>query len=360
MNKILIKYLLLTITAAFVLTGCLEEQEVIPPIPYIPEKPTAIDIINNKSSISGSYSFAEFTHSIKPNVVGINAMAGGLVIEYDKNNQQILYQYIFKYGGYNTTSAELKILPEKNILNESDFTVNDDNYTITFKTPITYDADGATYTITSVKKTDDTPYWINDTLDLDYFIGQTTKLCDPSLPINDDDDKTCGLNGAPRYVGYYRIDNITCGNINYIGGKDFAGEMTASADTSQINISRVTVPINMKFQVYNDELKQCILNQEQITNNNFFFQNIDYVIELGSGALPNFAAIFSDVGLIGITSGSEKERVSYIYYEPKNQDYSDMLFNGNKVQLKLRIMQQGIGNSNPLLSPVTLDNTKYF
>lgn len=359
MKKNLLKYLLFTITAAFMLTGCMEEKDVMPPIPYIPEKPTEIDM-NNKSTLEGSYSFAKFTQEPKKNIVGINALAGGLLISYDKVNQKIEYQYIFRYGGYNNTSADLKLLSEKNILNENDFTVNDDKYTITFNIPITYNADGVTYTINSITKTDDALTIIEENLNLDYFIGQTTKLCDPSLPINDDDDKTCGLNGAPRYVGYYRIDNITCGNINYIGGKDFAGEMTASADTSQINISRVTVPINMKFQVYDNELKQCILNQEQITNNNFFFQNIDYVIELGSGALPNFAAIFSDVGLIGITSGSEKERVSYIYYEPKNQDYSDMLFNGNKVQLKLRIMQQGIGNSNPFLSPVTLDNTKYF
>lgn len=357
MKKILLKYLLLTITAAFMLTGCIEEKDVMPPIPYVPEKPTEIDM-NNKSSLSGLYSFAKFTQSAPTNIVGINALAGGLLINYDAASGQIQYQYALKYGGYNNTSAELKLLSEKTVLNENDFTVNDDKYTITFNTPITYDADGITYTIISIKKTDDALPIIEENLNLDYFIGQTTKLCDPTLPINDEDDKTCGLNGAPRYVGYYRIDNITCNRIDYTGGTDFAGEMTASADTTGLP-AYVTVPITIKFQIYNETLKQCLLTEEQIANNSFFFQNMNYRIELQNG-VPDFAAIFSDVGLIGITSEDEKERISYIIYEPKNEDYSEMLFNGNKVQLKLRIMQQGIGNENPFQSPVTLDEIKYF
>lgn len=357
MKKILLKYLLFTITASFMFTGCMEEKEVMPPIPYVPEKATEIDM-NNKSTISGSYSFAKFTQSAPTNIVGINALAGGLLINYDAASGQIQYQYIFKYGGYNNTSAELKLLSEKTVLNENDFTVNDDKYTITFNTPIIYDADGVTYTINSIKKTDDSLTIIDENLNLDYFIGQTTKLCDPTLPINDEDDKTCGLNGAPRYVGYYRIDNITCNRIDYTGGTDFAGEMTASADTAGLPVS-VTVPITIKFQIYNETLKQCLLTEEQIANNSFFFQNLNYIINL-DGGVPDFSAIFSDVGLIGITSEDEKERISYIIYEPKNEDYSEMLFNGNKVQLKLRIMQQGIGNENPFQSTVTLDEIKYF
>lgn len=358
MKKILLKYLLLTITAGLIFTGCMEEKEVMPPIPYTPDKPTEIDM-NNKSSLSGSYSFAKFTQSAATNIVGINALAGGLLINYDAASGQIQYQYIFKYGGYNNTSAELKLLSEKTVLNENDFTVNDDKYTITFNTPITYNADGVTYTINSIKKTDDALTIIEESLNLDYFIGQTTKLCDPTLTPNNADDKTCGLNGALRYVGYYRIDGINCNGINYTGGTDFAGEMTASADTSQLSKLIVTVPITMKFQIFNEDLKQCILTNEQIANNNLFFQRINYIIQLDSG-LPDFAAIFNKVGLIGLTSEDEKERVSYILYEPKNEDYSDMLFNNNKVQLKLRIMQQGAGTGNPEQSPVTLDETKYF
>lgn len=357
MKKILLKYILFTITAAFMLTGCMEEKEVTPPIPYTPDKPTEIDM-NNKSSLSGSYSFAKFTQSAATNIVGINALAGGLLINYDAASGQIQYQYIFKYGGYNNTSAELKLLSEKTVLNENDFTVNDDKYTITFNTPITYNADGVTYTINSIKKTDDALTVIEESLNLDYFIGQTTKLCDPTLEANNDDDKTCGINGALRYVGYYRIDGINCNDINYTGGTDFAGEMTASADTTGLPVS-VTVPITMKFQIFNEDLKQCILTNEQIANNNFFFQQINYLIIL-AGGVPDFAAIFSDVGLIGLTSENEKERVSYILYEPKNENYSDMLFNNNKVQLKLRIMQQGAGTKTPEQSPVVLDETKYF
>lgn len=357
MKKILLKYILFTITASFMFTGCMEEKEVMPPIPYVPEKATEIDM-NNKSTISGSYSFAKFTQSAPTNIVGIDALAGGLLINYDAASGQIQYQYIFKYGGYNNTSAELKLLSEKTVLNENDFTVNDDKYTITFNTPITYYADGITYTINSIKKTDDALTIIEENLNLDYFIGQTTKLCDPTLEANNDDDKTCGINGALRYVGYYRIDGINCNGIDYTGGTDFAGEMTASADTTGLPVS-VTVPITMKFQIFDEDLKQCILTNEQIANNNFFFQQINYLIIL-AGGVPDFAAIFSDVGLIGLTSENEKERVSYILYEPKNEDYSDMLFNNNKVQLKLRIMQQGAGTKTPEQSPVVLDETKYF
>ena len=357
MKKILLKYILFTITASFMFTGCMEEKEVMPPIPYTPDKPTEIDM-NNKSSLSGSYSFAKFTQSAATNIVGINALAGGLLINYDAASGQIQYQYIFKYGGYNNTSAELKLLSEKTVLNENDFTVNDDKYTITFNTPITYNADGVTYTINSIKKTDDALTVIEESLNLDYFIGQTTKLCDPTLPANNDDDKTCGINGALRYVGYYRIDGINCNGIDYTGGTDFAGEMTASADTTGLPVS-VTVPITMKFQIFDEDLKQCILTNEQIANNNFFFQQINYLIIL-AGGVPDFAAIFSDVGLIGLTSENEKERVSYILYEPKNEDYSDMLFNNNKVQLKIRIMQQNNDIKNSNQSPVTLDESKYF
>lgn len=358
MKKILLKYILFTITASFMFTGCMEEKEVMPPIPYTPDKPTEIDM-NNKSTFEGSYSFAKFTQSAATNIVGINALAGGLLISYDNVNKKIEYQYIFRYGGYNNTSADLKLLSEKTVLNENDFTVNDDKYTITFNTPITYDADGITYTINSIKKTDDALTIIEENLNLDYFIGQTTKLCDPTLPVNNDDVKTCGINGALKYVGYYRIDNINCNGIDYTGGTDFAGEMTASADTTGLP-AYVTVPITMKFQINNDTLKQCILTDAQIADNNFFFQQINYIIALG-GKDPNFAAIFSDVGLIGLTSEDEKERVSYIIYEPKNEDYSDMLFNNNnKVQLKIRIMQQNNDIKNSNQSPVTLDESKYF
>ena len=49
-------------------TGCMEEKEVMPPIPYTPDKPTEIDM-NNKSSLSGSYSFAKITQSAATNIV---------------------------------------------------------------------------------------------------------------------------------------------------------------------------------------------------------------------------------------------------------------------------------------------------
>ena len=356
MKNIFFKYFVLMVTFTVILSGCIEEKEVQGPIPWTPEMATPIDN-NSKSTFSGSYKIADFNMSAPNNIVGLDNMSGGFVINYDSTSDLLQYNYSLKYGGYNNTSAQKIISNTNTILNESDFTIQSDRYTITFNNPIIYDADGITYTINSIIKNDDTVLMIDENTNLDSFISSTITLCDPLLTANDSDDNTCGMSGAMKYIGYYRIEEITCGGNKYTGGIDFAGEMTASAITDGLP-EYVTVPITMKFQIDNESLKQCILNDEQIINNNLYFQNIDYTINLG-GNTPNFSDIFNNVGLIGLREGTEQERTTNIIYEPKNIDYTNMLFNGNEVQIKLRIMQQAPRND-PLSTPVTLDSNPYW
>lgn len=358
MKKHFLKYLAITMAAAFILTGCMEDKEVMPPIPYVAETATKIDI-NNKSTFIGNYSVVSFTKSQNTNIIGLNSLAGGFIINY--NNNALQYNYALKYGGYNNTSAQLAISNNNTGINENDITVSEDGYTITFNTPISYEADGITYTINSIKKNDDNLLIITDNIDVDSFISSLTKLCDPLLPVDPANVKTCGESGAMNYVGYYRIENITCGGTTYTGGTNFVGEMTASADLTNLGSSQVIVPIATKFQVVNDELKSCILNQNQINNSNLYYQNSAFDIDLAkTGGFS--ASIFANVGLVSVKTDNELERTSYITYKPKNTDYTDMLFNNNVVTMKLRIMQQRNQNDSGIIlqSPVTLTNETYF
>ena len=136
--------------------------------------------------------------------------------------------------------------------------------------------------------------------------------------------------------------------------------MTASADLTNLGSLQVIVPIVTKFQVVNDELKSCILNQNQINNSNLYYQNSAFDIDLAkTGGFS--ASIFANVGLVSVKTDNELERTSYITYEPKNTDYTDMLFNNNVVTMKLRIMQQRNPTDTIILqSPVTLTNETYF
>ncbi|HIZ89127.1 MAG TPA: hypothetical protein H9804_04220, partial [Candidatus Mucispirillum faecigallinarum] len=117
MKKHFLKYLAITMAAAFILTGCMEDKEVMPPIPYVAETATKIDI-NNKSTFIGNYSVVSFTKSQNTNIIGLNSLAGGFIINY--NNNALQYNYALKYGGYNNTSAQLAISNNNTGINEND------------------------------------------------------------------------------------------------------------------------------------------------------------------------------------------------------------------------------------------------
>lgn len=357
MNKSFLKILTFSLLSFIVLMGCaaLEDKEVAGPIPWVAETATKINK-DNKSTFSGNYIVSDFTQNNENTIVGIDKFAGGFVMAYSDNLQ---YNFALKYGSYLNTNAETTISNNNSILNDNDFTVLEDGYTIKLNTPITINADGKTYSITSLKKSDDRTIVLDNDMNLNEFYSPLIKLCDPALTPDINDANTCGESGAMNYIGYYRIENITCDGITYNGGVDFAGEMTASADLTNLGASKVTVPIITKFQVSNTTLRDCILTSAETANSNLYFKQSDFPIDLNETG--GFSSdIFAKVGLIAINNDNETERRTYINYEPKNTDFTDLLFNGKKVSMKLRIMQPRINNGQLQSAPVTLTNTKYF
>lgn len=358
MNKSFLKILTFSLLSFIVLMGCaaLEDKPVEGPKPWVAETATKIDK-DNKSTFSGNYIVSDFTQNNENTIVGIDKFAGGFVMAYSDNLQ---YNFALKYGSYLNTNAETTISNNNSILNDNDFTVLEDGYTIKLNTPIIVNADGKTYSITSLKKSDDRTIVLDNDMNLNEFYSPLVKLCDPTLTPSIYDENSCGETGAMNYIGYYRIENITCNNITYNGGVDFAGEMTASADLTNLNSNNiVTVPITTKFQVQNTTLKNCILTSTETSNSNTYFKETNFTINLADTG--GFSAdIFAKVGLIAITNGDETERRTYINYEPKDTNFSDLLFNGNKVSMKLRIMQPRVTQGTVQSSPITLTNNKYF
>lgn len=357
MNKSFLKIFTFSLLASTVLMGCaaLEDKPVEGPKPWIAETATKIDK-DNKSSFTGNYMITGFTQSPNNTIIGIDKFAGGVVIAY---SDSIQYNYALKYGSYLNTSSATTISNNNTVLNDNDFTVAEDGYTLNLTTPITISADGKTYTITTLKKSDDRTIIIDNNINLENFYSPLVKLCDPTLTPNINDVNSCGESGAMNYIGYYRIENITCDGVTYNGGSDFAGEMTASADLTQLGSNIVTVPITTKFQVSNAELKSCILTSTETSNSNLYFKQSDFIINLSDTG--GFSSdIFAKVGLIAISNGDETERRTYISYEPKDTNFSDLAFNNKKVSMKLRIMQPRVNNGQKQDAPVTLTNKTYF
>lgn len=359
MNKSFLKILTVSILSFIFVMGCaaLEDKEVEGPKPWVAESATKLDK-DNKTTFNGNYFVKEFKPVPNNTIVGIDKFAGGFVLNF---SDVIQYNYALKYGGYPNTLAETKLLNSNVTLNDDEYIVQEDGYTIKFTKPIIYNADGTTYEITAIKKSDDNIMVVNEGIDLNGFISNLTKLCDPTLPINTSDVKTCGESGAMNYIGYYRIETITCDGNVYNGGKDFAGEMTASADLTNLTVNNtVTVPITTKFQVFDNTLKNCIFTQDEISKSSLYFKQSDFIIDLSKTGGFN-SSIFANVGLVAITNGDEKERTTYINYNPKDTTFNDLLFNGKKISMRLRIIQQrNLKDTIIINSPVTLDNSKYF
>lgn len=359
MKNIFLKYFVLMAVFLFI-SGCMEEKEVQGPIPYTPTKATQINK-NDPNTFYGAYLVSNFEPK-NNNIVGLDNFTGGFFISYDALSNQLQYKYALKYGGYDNQYTSAKLAYSNEFQTIPDYEIAEDNYTIILNTPIEISADSMTYKINSITKNDDivTETEMTEVMKLDNLtINHTTKLCDPAVSDGSENDCTNAV-GAMKYIGYYRMDEIICGNNTYYGGRDFAGEMTASADlTSLVESSIVKVPISIKFQVNNEELKTCILSSEQIRNNNLYFEEPIYNISLEDGLLLD--RIFSNVGLLGIQDGTEHDRTSYITYKPKELDFTDKLFNNNQVQIKLRIMQQQKDTSSNIIpAPVTLTNNPYW
>lgn len=338
MKKHFLKYLAITMAAAFMLTGCLEENEVMPPIPYeVPETPSKINK-DNLNTFNGKYIVNHSTTS-NPDVMNFK---GNFFITNYTADQNLSYYFLLQPNGYAGLS-DINIRKNNNSNISSNYTILDDNLTIQFDPPIIItDNDSKEYTINSIRKSSDKLITLDDNIYINDIDNSIVAVCDPRLETGE----TCSsVEGAVKYIGAYRIDNIECGATQYIGGQDFAGEMAAAPFLD--SLLNVNLYLYLKIQVQNEQLKQCLLTDEQKINNILYISKHYYI--QGSEAV-NLGAVFANVGLIGINDDeSETVRTTQIDYTPKDNDasYSDILFNGNKIKMRLKKMYNGTLNADP-------------
>ena len=340
------QYKLLIIAIIFIplLSGCLFEDQPVPdptPADGLVEN-TPIDI-NNKQTFNGKYVITDMDIKNLPNnEIMFPYMYGYFNLKENSITGNLDYTYATKYNGYQTKGNFLSDASNTSNIITNNIEVQKDNYTIKLKQPIQISDNGLTYEVKSLIKASDVLSYITDNKELteDANIVNST-LCDPL--VNNSSDKDCStVIGAMKYVGYYRIENITCNNQTtsetktYKGGIDFTGEMTASFP----NISgTVVVPITTKIQIKNNELKTCLLKKaEQEQNNNLYYSKTDYSINLEGLSIKD---VFNKMGLVGIKDKDELIRNTQIIYNPKNNtDFTDVTFgdNNNKVSMRLLIM----------------------
>lgn len=355
MNKILLKYLLFTITATFMLTGCMEEKDIIPPKEATPPTGNPIPSTYNPSTFIGHYQITDFEAINPANSLNVMGLQGIVNIDYNAQKQQLAETFALEYAGYDASNEKLQRQLDTQFLNLSNVQLYDadiaEPYYITFKTPIEITINNELYRVNTMKKLGETLYDIEKvTLD---DVSNLVRLCDPS--ISDKSSKDCSNpQGAMKYIGYYRIEEITCGGKTYKGGSNtFAGEMTAHATMSTM----VDIPITVKFQVAkeNIELANCLFGGVDTNLSLLFYHSSTYQVPLSAAA--NLSETFSSLGLNGIKdSDNETIRTTMINYLPKNNDIdkTDMLFNGNKIILKLKIQQQWLlGNINTIQKILT-------
>lgn len=349
--------LIVTFMLTTFLIGCDWEKEVQGPIPYKSDSATKIDT-NRLQTINGNYIVDNFTMSYTNTEVNIPTLMGGFVLYYDNKsvdeasgNTGVQFNYLTQYGGYPNIVPGNTVRTVK-MDNLSNYEVLEDNYTIKFNTPITITDGDKTYTVNSIRKNDDNVIIIQDDTTVDAFPYRT--ICDPDLPIDNNNSKTCGLAGALKYIGAYRIESLKCADVTYTGGVDFAGEMVASPQL--INAADVDLSIILKLQVQTEALKTCMLTTEDINNNNILYRENKYTIS--GQAAANLSAVFAQVGLLSLKGGDATERTTQIDYLPKDANYDNATFNGNNVQMRLRIMRTGELSKGPVIN---LDSTTpYF
>ena len=358
MNKSFLKILTFSLLSFIVLMGCaaLEDKPVPEPKPYVSDTRTLIET-DKLETFNGNYRALDYIVSNeKTNVLDIYDLKGSLTIQLNNVTNTLQYLYGFSYTGYDESSSNMA--KQTALIDFPAYTVEADQITIKFTQPLviqnTYTNE--TYTINSIQKVDDNLKSITDTSTVADINYQFT-ICDP-FETGTANDKSCtSPNGAMKYIGYYRIETITCGGYEYTGGQDFAGEMVTNPSLAS-NLD-VTIPITVKIQVSNSSnLKQCLLTTEQQTNNNMYFTNNSFLLTQNdySGGLNT---AFEKVGLIGLQDSNQIIRTSQIDYEPKNNtNFTDLTFGdgNNLVNMRLKMMLQGeLGQT----EVKTLENTPY-
>lgn len=358
MNKSFLKILTFSLLSFIVLMGCaaLEDKPVPDPKPYQSDTRTPIQA-DNLETFNGNYRALDYIVSPeKTDVLDIVDLKGSLTIQLNNETNKLQYLYGFSYTGYDETNTNFAKQTE--LIDLPPYTVESDRITVKFTQPLVIknSSTNETYTINSIQKVDDNLKSITDTSTVADINYQFT-ICDP-FETGTANDKSCtSPNGAMKYIGYYRIETITCGGNEYTGGQDFAGEMVTNPSLAP-NLD-VTIPITVKIQVSNSSnLKQCLLTTEQQTNNNMYFTNNNFLLTQNdySGGLNT---AFEKVGLIGLQDSNQIIRTSQIDYEPKNnKNFTDLTFGdgNNLVNMRLKMMLQGeLGQT----EVKTLENTPY-
>lgn len=350
--------LIVTFMLTIFLIGCDWEKEVQGPIPYKSDLATPINT-SKLETINGNYIVDNFTMSYTNTEVNIPTLMGGFVLYYDNKsvdeasgNTGVQFNYLTQYGGYPNIipGNPVRILKMDNL---TDYVLTD-KFTIKFNTPITITDGDKTYTVNSIRKNDDNVIIIKDDTAVDVFPYRT--ICDPDVPMDVNNSKSCAsINGATKYIGAYRIESLKCANVTYTGGVDFAGEMVAVPEL--LNGADVDLSITLKLQVKTDALKTCMLTADEIANNNILYKETNYFIT-AQEAVNGLSDVFAKVGLSSLKGAEATERVTQIDYLPKDANYADATFNGNNVQMRLRIMRTGELGGEP--AKILDSTTPYF
>lgn len=357
MNKLFLKILTFSLLSFIVLIGCaaLEDKPVPDPKPYVTEKNTPLDI-NNLDSFIGNYKPSIIVTEPLKSEIDIDYLNGVINIYPNKGTNTLEYSYAVYKQGYKNNGALIK-QPLLTSLGEVkiDTTLDEDRYNITLTNPITITDNGVTYKITALKKINDSMTIVTDTT-TEEEVTKTYTVCDPLIAGTVDPNSCTSVDGAMKYIGYYRIENITCADTTYYGGTDFAGEMVTNPSLAA-NLD-VTIPITVKIQVENNSaLKQCLLTTDEQTNN-MYYKTTNYKLTAGdySGGLNT---AFEKVGLIGLKDSDATIRTTQINYNPKDASFGEMTFGDgkNKVTMRLKFIQSNTLN---LLPVVQIQNSKYF
>lgn len=351
---ILLLFLVLVVSAV---CGCMFNEEDVPdPIPLDKPDNTPLDATDNKTLV-GKYS----TNEIRVSRDGVDISSeGNLYTSYlngfinfniAEDNLSLEYNYGLQYIGYKEV-VNYEYITDKEYKIINGFRVEKDNRTIILDEPIKFSDSIFDYTITSLQKFDDKVIDLNNGDDVSKEItNYSPTLCDPQT------DECQTIDEAMKYIGYYRIESLTCDNQPYTGGTDFAGEMVASASLG----NQVKVPIQLKIQIKNDTLKGCFLKTEE-QERDVYVNTIEYSLPLTvAGELQK---VFELLGLNGLKNESDPDiRHTQIDYLPKTEgdypNYDDMLFGDDdkNVTMRLKIIRQGSIDPIPTRK---LDDKPYF
>lgn len=348
MKKNILLILALQIAVSFIYGCAFEEQYVPDPKPAQKLNYTPIDE-NNSHTFIGKY-MVNALKIANTNSMYTSYMDGYIQLKLSPNGS-LEYNYDLLYNGYNNDSGYKT--SEKDYTKLEQYQIKD-NRTITLNTPIVFKDNKYTYTINSLQKYDNDILSFDNMTNVNNVFYKTPELCDPT--IENGDESCASVNGALKYVGYYRIEKLTCNSNEYIGGKDFAGEMVATPSLNRLP-NYVNLPLEIKVQIKTETLKQCFLKTEE-QSKNIYLKNIEYELELDNDfKLEN---IFQQVGLLGLASKSNKNaRTTEIDFKPKNPDnFTDMKFgNNNEVSMRLKIIKQGMAGGIPVKK---LDDIPYI